>query len=270
MRNLDHSFLKRIPIAHRGYHTEDMPENTILSAQNAIDHGYAIELDVSTTKDEQIIVFHDVYAKRCLGLEGRVCKYTYDEIKDIDYLGKKGVHVSLLKDFLEFVDGRTPLLIELKPSFGFKHFVKDVVALLREYKGEFAVQSFSPFTLMELKKIAPEMLRGQLVTKDLSEMPIDNFHDRLNYWIVWLFGFTSLIWFSNPDFFNIDIRCYSKYQKRYAVRNVLTFVVTNEEEYNRAMRCTDNVVFENMEITQSEHEQVREEMLAEAETDDEA
>lgn len=120
------------------------------------------------------------------------------------------------------------------------------------------MQSFSPFVLMKLKNIAPEIIRGQLVTKDLSEMPRDNLIDMINYFIVWLFGFTSLTWFTNPDFFNIDIRCFGKYQKRYSVRNVLSFVVRNEQEYDRAMRCTDNVVFEDFEIELDEHDQLTE------------
>lgn len=248
MRRLDHSFLKKIPIAHRGYHTAEIPENSLLSAENAIRNGYAIELDVRVTKDGQLIVFHDEYTKRCLGLEGRIGHYTYDEIKDIDLLGFKGVRVPLFSEFLRFVNGRVPLLIELKACFGAKHFVENVVKLLRAYHGEFAIQTFNPFDLIKLRKIAPEIIRGQLITKDLSEMPRERFRDRLGYFIVWLFGFTRFNWFSDPDFYNIDIRCYGKYQKRYAIRNVLTFVVTNEEEYNRAMRCTDNVVFENMII----------------------
>ncbi len=248
MRKLEHSFLKTLPIAHRGYHAPGIPENSLASAQNAIDHGYAIELDIRATKDGQIIVFHDEHPDRLLGLKGRIGHYTYDEIKDIDILGVKGVKVPLFSDFLKFVNGRVPLLIELKPCFGSKNFVEKVVKLLRQYKGDYVIQTFNPFDLIKLKKIAPEIIRGQLITKDLSEMPLDNLRDRISYFIVWLFGFTRFNWFSQPDFYNIDIRCYGKYQKRYAIRNVLTFVVTNEEEYNRAMRCTDNVVFENMVV----------------------
>lgn len=258
MRKLDKSFLKRMPIAHRGYHNADIPENSIPSAENAIAHGYAIELDIHALKDGNIVVFHDEYAKRCLGLDKRIGEYTYDEIKDIDYMGVEGLHVPLFADYLRFIDGRTPLLIELKPCFGMKHFVEDVVEILKNYRGEYVLQSFSPFVLMKLKNIAPEIIRGQLVTKDLSEMPRDNLIDMINYFIVWLFGFTSLTWFTNPDFFNIDIRCFGKYQKRYSVRNVLSFVVRNEQEYDRAMRCTDNVVFEDFEIELDEHDQLTE------------
>lgn len=255
MRKLENSFLKKVPIAHRGYHTPDMPENSLLSAENAIRHGYAIELDIRITKDGHIIVFHDEYAERLIGLKGRIGKYTYDEIKDCNILGVEGAHVPLFSDFLKFVDGRVPLLIELKACFGAKNFVETVVKILRRYKGEYVIQTFNPFDLIKLKKIAPEIIRGQLITKDLSEMPLDNFKDKLGYFIVWLFGFTRFNWFSQPDFYNIDIRCFGKYQRRYAIRNVLSFVVTNKEEYTLAMRCTDNVVFENMIVELPKHEQ---------------
>ncbi|MBP5242713.1 MAG: glycerophosphodiester phosphodiesterase [Clostridia bacterium] len=256
MRNLDRSFLKKMPIAHRGYHEEGIPENTLLAAENAIKHGYAIELDVRVTKDKKVIVFHDEYPKRLLGLDGKIGEYTYDEIKDINVLGVEGAHVPLLSEFLEFVNGRTPLLVELKAVLHAKWFVPAAVEILKTYKGDFVVQSFSPFYLMKLKKIAPEFMRGQLITKDLSEMPMSDLRDRINYFIVWLFGFTCFNWISQPDFYNIDIRCYTKYQKRYAIRNVLTFVVTDWEQYDRAMRCTDNVVFENMKIDLTEHEDI--------------
>lgn len=263
MRSLENSFLKSVPIAHRGYHAEGIPENTLFSAENAIRHGYGIELDIRATKDGQVIVFHDEYAQRLLGLPGRIGEYTYDDIKDIDVLGVKGAHVPLFSEFLRFVDGRAPLLIELKACFGSKSFLQDVVDMLHAYKGEFVIQTFNCFYLMKLKKIAPEFIRGQLITKDLSEMPYENLKDKAGYFIVWLFGFTRFNWISRPDFYNIDIRCYGKYQKRYAIRNVITFVVTNEEEYDRAMRCTDNVVFENMEVSLLEHGKRVEDIRAE-------
>ncbi len=264
MRKLENCFLKRVPIAHRGFHAPGIPENTLLSAENSIKHGYAIELDIRALKDGEIVVFHDENPERLLGLtdRDRIGQYTYDEIKDLDVLGVKGAKVPRFEDFLEFVKGRTPLLIELKPCFGSKHFVERVVEMLREYqrkyKGEFVIQTFNPFDLIKLKKIAPEIIRGQLITKDLSEMPRNNLKDKISYFIVWLFGFTRFNWFSDPDFYNIDIRCYGKYQKRYAYRNVITFVVTTEEEYNLAMRCTDNVVFEDMNLALADHTTVAE------------
>lgn len=260
MRRLENSFLKKIPIAHRGFHDDAHPENSLLSAEHAIENGYVIELDVRWTKDKKVIVFHDDNLSRTCGVDKKICDLTYDELKDYELFGIKGAHIPLFSEFLTYVNGRTPLLVELKVVQKIKgDFVSAVVDELREYKGEFVVQSFSPFYLMKLKKIAPEFIRGQLITKDLSEMPMRTLHDRLNYAIVWIFGFRRFNWISDPDFYNIDIRCFGKYQKRYSIRNVLSFVVTNEEEYIRAMRCTDNVVFENMRIDISEHRIVSEE-----------
>lgn len=248
MRQLEHSFLKRVPIAHRGYHAPGIPENSLPAAENAIRHGYAIELDVRETKDGKLIVFHDEFADRLLGLSGRIGKYTYDEIRACNLGGVEGVHVPLFSEFLEYVNGRTPLLVEIKACMGRPKLVEHVVEAMKNYKGEYVYQSFNPFYLIKLKKIAPEAVRGQLITKDLSEMPLENLKDRLAFAVVWLFGFTSLNKITQPDFYNIDIRCYGKYQKRYAIRNVITNVITDEAQYELAMRCTDNVVFENMEI----------------------
>ena len=260
MRRLENSFLKKTPIAHRGYHDDTHPENTLLSAENAIQNGYAIELDVRWTKDKKVIVFHDDNLKRLCGVDEKICNLTYDQIKDYNLAGVEGAHIPLFSDFLAFVDGRAPLLVELKVVQRIKgDFVQAIVDELRGYKGDFVVQSFSPFYLMRLKKIAPEFIRGQLITKDLSEMPMETLHDRLNYLIVWTFGFRRFNWISAPDFYNIDIRCFGKYQKRYSIRNVISFVVTNEEEYIRSMRCTDNVVFENMHIELPDHRAVTEE-----------
>ncbi|NRA88690.1 MAG: hypothetical protein HRU28_15175 [Rhizobiales bacterium] len=55
------SFITRLPIAHRGLHNadENIVENSKGSVLAAIKHGYAIEIDVQLTKDNQAIVFHD-------------------------------------------------------------------------------------------------------------------------------------------------------------------------------------------------------------------
>lgn len=250
-----------MPIAHRGYHDDLHPENSLLAAQNAIDNGYAIELDVRWTKDRQVIVFHDDDLKRTCNVDKEICDLTYDEIKDYELFGVKGAHIPLFSDFLKFVNGRTPLLVELKVVQKIKgDFVTPVVKLLRSYQGEFAIQSFSPFYLMKLKKIAPEFARGQLITKDLSEMPMRSFRDHLNYVIVWIFGFRRFNWISAPDFYSVDYRCFGgKLQKRYSIRNVITFVISNETDYVHAMRFTDNVVFENMKIDVSTMKPVSEE-----------
>ena len=53
------SWIKETPIAHRGVHTKDIPENSLSAFENALKNNYAIELDVQFTKDKEVVVFHD-------------------------------------------------------------------------------------------------------------------------------------------------------------------------------------------------------------------
>ena len=54
-------------IAHRGFHNNTFPENTIGAFENAIKEGYAIELDVQQISDGTIVVFHDTTLLQELG-----------------------------------------------------------------------------------------------------------------------------------------------------------------------------------------------------------
>jgi len=63
----DISWITEIPIAHRGLDNGDIPENSMQAFKNAIEKGYAIELDVQLTKDKQLVVFHDSNLLRLTG-----------------------------------------------------------------------------------------------------------------------------------------------------------------------------------------------------------
>ena len=56
---MQNSFLTKTPIAHRGLHDANRPENSFAAFQAAIEKGYAIETDVRISKDHRLIIFHD-------------------------------------------------------------------------------------------------------------------------------------------------------------------------------------------------------------------
>ena len=60
------------PIAHRGWHGADRPENSLAAATAARDAGYAVECDVQLSADGEAVVFHDERLERLTGAEGRV------------------------------------------------------------------------------------------------------------------------------------------------------------------------------------------------------
>ena len=71
------SWLVKDYIAHRGLHNSHVPENSIGAFINAINQGYAIELDVQQIADGTVIVFHDNSLSRMTGKDG----YTKNLIK---------------------------------------------------------------------------------------------------------------------------------------------------------------------------------------------
>ena len=155
------NFLINKYIAHRGYHNEENPENTIGAFKRAIDNGYAIELDVQLLKDGTVVVIHDNKLCRLCGEDKYISNSTLEDIKDLKVL-KSEYSIPTLKEVLEFVDGKTPLLIEIKNNLKVGDLETKTYELLKNYKGEYAVQSFNPYSLEWFKNNAPNVLRGQL------------------------------------------------------------------------------------------------------------
>ena len=52
-------WLLNTPIAHRGLWGGDLIENSLPAYQNAVNNGYAIEIDLYSTTDGEIVCFHD-------------------------------------------------------------------------------------------------------------------------------------------------------------------------------------------------------------------
>ncbi|MHA1575835.1 MAG: glycerophosphodiester phosphodiesterase [Candidatus Thorarchaeota archaeon] len=74
-------------MGHRG-DSSSAPENTILSIEKAIDVGIDFfESDISMTKDDELVLFHDVEPddlQRVTGQTGRIRDWTLDELKELD------------------------------------------------------------------------------------------------------------------------------------------------------------------------------------------
>lgn len=150
-------------IAHRGLHTKDksIPENSMAAFNAAISNCYGIELDLQFTKDEQIVVFHDDTLKRVCGVDGRVDEYTYNELLQFSLCATKE-KIPLFEDFLTLVSGKVPLVIELKNGPKNDLLCQKAYHILKEYQGDYCIESFHPLIIAWFKRNAPNILRGQL------------------------------------------------------------------------------------------------------------
>lgn len=149
--------------AHRGYHcaARKIPENSLAAFHAALDSHYGIELDVHLTKDGQVAVFHDDTLDRVCGVPGTVESYLYNDLKQLCLLHTKE-RIPLLSDVLACVNGRVPLLIELKLPGRSLRLCEKTYELLQAYKGPILIQSFNTLGLLWFRMHAPHILRGQL------------------------------------------------------------------------------------------------------------
>lgn len=149
--------------AHRGLHCleKGIPENSMKAFRTAVKEGYGIELDVHLTRDEKLVVFHDDTLERVCRRHGSVEEMSWDELKNC-YLSGTSERIPLFSSVLEYVNGRVPLLVEVKlPSKNTK--VCEILAEeLGNYSGDYLVQSFNSLVIHWYKQYRPKVLRGQL------------------------------------------------------------------------------------------------------------
>lgn len=155
-------------IAHRGLFNNggDAPENTMLAFERAVGEGYGIEADIHLTDDNVLVLHHDHLLLRSTGREGRIEQLSYREIRDLRVFGS-GQGIPRLQDFLEMVDGRVPLILELKaePGDDVETLCSEVSFFLDSYQGTCCIESFNPRCVRWFRKHRPEMLRGQLAQR---------------------------------------------------------------------------------------------------------
>ena len=141
--------------AHRGLFDNggDAPENSIKAFRRAADAGFGIEMDVQVTKDGIPVVFHDFTLERMCGEEGKVCDYSWQELRRFQ-LVESQEGIPLLEDVLKAVDGRVPLIVEIKVEWMDLSVCPAADELLRGYQGLYCIESFNPLVLCGTEGIA--------------------------------------------------------------------------------------------------------------------
>lgn len=149
--------------AHRGLHTPDksVPENSLAAFERAAAAGYGMELDVQLSKDGEVVVFHDDDLKRVCGVDARVDELTYSELCGLR-LCDSDEGIPLFSEVLSLVDGRGPLIVELKTGRHNRELCRKTLDLLRAYQGHACIESFDPTIVAWFRFHAPDLLRGQL------------------------------------------------------------------------------------------------------------
>lgn len=234
-------FLLHSPIAHRGLHSKTVPENSLTAFQKAVEGRFPIELDCHMIKTGEVVVFHDDNLKRMCGIDKEIANCTFTEIREM-FLKHTRERIPLLSEVLAVINGKVPLLIELKFDQPTGKLEAAVIDLLKNYKGKYAVQSFNPLSLNWLKKHAPEIPRGQLGSdfKNCQEVSGIMKPAIKNLWL-------SPI--NKPDFISYDIRALpnKKVEKLRALGTpVLGWTVSKIAQSQEALQFCDNIICEEI------------------------
>lgn len=242
------NWLKEKPIAHRGLHNKgDKPENSYAAFNHAIDNNFPIELDLQITADNKIIVFHDDNFKRMTGVDKKVLYTTYDEIKNFKLL-ETNESIPLFNELLEYINGRVPLLMEIKNFARPNSLENKVVEILKNYRGEFALQSFNPLTIRWLKINAPQIIRGQISSR-FRDFPLPHPYK-------YVLSNLTLNFTAKPHFINYNIDDLPflpvELYRNYGLP-ILAWTVRTKEQLQKAQDLCDNFVFEHIDISELPH-----------------
>lgn len=241
MEDIFNSWLVEKYIAHRGFYNDKLPENSIGAFKNAIDHDYGIELDVHQIADGTVVCFHDDKLQRMTDKSGYLknisCKHCLKEYK----LNGTKYTIPTLQEVLELVDGKVPILVEIKNTGKVGPLEEAVWELLKNYKGEYAVVSFNPFVLEWFKKNAPEVIRGQGSSYFRGE--------RLSF--VTKFVLKRMMLnkkISEPHFITYNTKNLpNRFVNKFKDLPLLAWPVESQKEYNRVVKHCDNIIFEHFE-----------------------
>ncbi len=232
---------KKIYYAHRGlhYNAGNAPENTMAAFERAVKAGYGIELDVQLTRDGQVVVTHDFHLRRNCGIDKEVDECTYEELCQYPVFFSKE-RIPLFTDVLKLVDGKVPLIVELKYKDGSK-ICEKADEILQNYEGEYCIESFHPQVLLWYKKNRPWICRGQLSMNYQKE---EGWHHPQYY----IMRHLLLNFLTKPDFIAYDWKA-RKGISLWICRNlfrcpVYAWTIKSKEQLKAAEKYFDYFIFE--------------------------
>lgn len=221
--------------AHRGLHSEGIPENSMAAFRSALDHGYGIELDIHLMKDGNLAVIHDSSLKRTAGAEIRIEDLTAADLENYRLEGTEE-RIPLFREVLELYSGKAPLIVELKPVGG-NHaaLCRAACDLMAAYQGAYCMESFDPRCVHWLKKNRPQILRGQLTENFVAGK------NNLNPVIAFLLTHNLLNFMTNPDFVAYKYADRKDTLSNRLCRNVwdlqgVSWTIKTQEEFDQAVK----------------------------------
>lgn len=229
------SLFKNKFIAHRGLHSTFIPENSLLSFQKALENNYAMEFDLTITKDEKVVVFHDDNLLRLCNINKNIEDVDYSYLKNLKLFDSKE-KIPLFEELLSLIDGKITLIIEIKKHNTIGALENTVVKELNNYEGEYFICSFDKNILTWFKNNNPQLKRGLIF--ESGSMRFKKYNK-----ILFLYKYFK----TKPDFISLDYKLLDSSIYEFCKNNnleLITWTIRNKEDYKKIKDKVDGVIFE--------------------------
>lgn len=169
-------------IAHRGLDNNKYTENTKNAIIDSLNKPYisGVELDVRMTKDNKIVVAHDMTINRVSNGTGFISNMTLKELKNFNFGTKNNLtRISTLKEVLSAISSDKIILIELKyegtDEYKYiKYFFRSIFPYLNK---NIYIMSFNHTLIKKLKKKHQHLKCGLLISTIINSVNIEDSTD---------------------------------------------------------------------------------------------
>ena len=161
-------------IAHRGA-SNIAPENTLKSFKKAIELGADyIELDLYKTKDNELVITHDLNLERITGNSSLVEELTLQEVRTLDF--GEGEKIPTLEEVIKLCKSKIGIIIEVIS----KNIGKNIVQLLQDTKliNTTIISSFNFEELLKIQNLEPRLEYASLI-------PYEQRVESNPKWLIW-------------------------------------------------------------------------------------
>jgi glycerophosphoryl diester phosphodiesterase len=226
------------PIIHRGLHNifEGVVEHSRTAITRAIAAGLPIEVDIQNSADDGNFIFHDFVLHKLTNGKGEFREVKSDVIRSFSLIHTQNEPIMTLEELLELVDGRVPIMIEFKNrEVVIPPGIAEAARILSLYKGQFAVQAFSPILMEWFYERYPKFTRG-FITSDT-----DILEARDHYLLCMLRNRIK------PHFLAHEMSLRNCWTFQWIFEQdlpILAWTVRDDDDWNVARTFADNIVFE--------------------------
>ncbi len=254
-KGADFSQFRKVDYAHRGLHNKEngVPENSMKAFSLAALCGFGMEFDLQLTKDNFVVVHHDHSIKRTCGADRVISDLTLKELRQYRLFGTEE-KIPLFSEVLKLVDGRTPLIIELKGYNDADTLCTLAMKELDGYKGLYCVESFDPRIVQWFRQHRPEIVRGQLMERLQKSEEVTSAQAFFGRNL--MTNFLTRPHFEAYDFHARNVLSLRAARRLFGMQEV-SWTLRTEEEYQKAKALGNLCIFERFVPAREEEQKKR-------------